>query len=234
MKKVAIMQPYFLPYIGYWQLMHSVGEFVIYDNIEYTKKGWFNRNRILEVDHDRLFTIPIKKDSDYLNVNQRFVSAEGRADISRTLRIIQNNYRKAPQFEPVYALAQDCFNFSEDNLFEYIAHSVRQVAAYVGIDTKLIVSSTIDIDHSLKAEQKVLAICEALQATTYHNSIGGRELYDKQMFQSHGIDLRFVESREVPYQQFGHPFVPWLSILDVLMFNDVSTVRQMLDEYDLV
>ena len=74
MKKIAIMQPYFLPYIGYWQLIHAVDEFVIYNNIQYTKKGWFNKNRILEIDHDRLFTIPIKNDSDYLNVDKRFLS----------------------------------------------------------------------------------------------------------------------------------------------------------------
>src|SRR5579863_5826998 len=111
MKKVAIMQPYFLPYIGYWQLINLVDTFVVYDNIEYTKKGWFNRNRILDQGHDRLFTIPIKKDSDYLNVNQRSLSADSAKENTRTLRIITSNYKKSPFFDKAYPVIEQCFLF---------------------------------------------------------------------------------------------------------------------------
>src|SRR5882757_6361350 len=123
MKKTAIMQPYFLPYIGYWQLINSVDEFVVYDNIEFTKKGWFNRNRILEIDHDRLFTVPVKKDSDYLPVNQRYRSDDSDVENARTLRIIQVNYKKAPYFMDVYPLIEECFMYEDKNLFEYIYSS---------------------------------------------------------------------------------------------------------------
>lgn len=234
MKKVAIMQPYFLPYIGYWQLINSVDEFVVYDNIQFTKKGWFNRNRILDGDHDRLFTIPLKKDSDFLNVDQRYLSDDSQKEIIRTLRIIQATYRKAPHYEQVYPLIENCFTHSDTNLFKYIHHSIQVISEYLDIKTKITISSTLDIDHSLKADQKVLAIAKETGADMYINAIGGVELYDKEQFKSNGIELRFIKSEPIEYAQFGNAFVPWLSIVDVLMFNDKETVKQMLDRYGLV
>lgn len=234
MKKVAIMQPYFLPYIGYWQLISAVDTFVAYDNIEFTKKGWFNRNRILETDHDRLFTLPIKKGSDYLPVNQRFLSDDSDKEIARTLRIIQQNYKKASYYENAYPVVEKCFLYPNKNLFEYIFNSIKVMCGYLDIGTNIVVSSEVPIDHSLKAEKKVMAICKAQAATTYINAIGGRELYDKEEFKANGIDLEFIQPRKVAYEQFIEPFVPWLSIIDIIMFNDTENAKQMLKEYVLV
>ncbi|HEU4965994.1 MAG TPA: WbqC family protein [Candidatus Saccharimonadales bacterium] len=232
--KLAVMQPYFLPYIGYWQLISSVDTFVVYDNIQYTKKGWFNRNRILENGHDRLFTIPIKKDSDYLDVHKRFLSAGAHRENERTLRIIQANYKKAPHFTDAYPLIEQCFLCPNENLFDYIYNSIRTICNYLDITTPIVVSSTVPIDHTLKAEQKVLAICKAMNADVYINAIGGMELYNKQEFASQGVALQFIKSRPVEYAQFGNPFVPWLSIIDIVMFNSKDAVRGMLGEYDLL
>lgn len=223
-----------MPYIGYWQLLSAVDTYVVYDNIEYTKKGWFNRNRILEIDHDKLFTIPLKKDSDFLPINQRSLSTDSTADIARTLRIIQQNYKKAPYFAAAYPVIEQCFLFSDKNLFEYIFNSIKAICTYLTIKTNIVFASKAAIDHSLKAEKKVLAICKTLQADTYINAIGGKELYDKAEFKSSGIDLRFIKSKPVEYQQFGKPFVPWLSIIDVMMFNDQATITRMLDQYELL
>lgn len=228
------MQPYFLPYIGYWQLIKAVDTFVVYDNIEFTKKGWFNRNRILEVDHDRLFTLPIKKDSDFLPVNRRSLSDDSEDEITRTLRIIQNNYKKAPHFTNAYPAIEKCFLFPNKNLFEYIFNSIRLICRYLDINTKIIISSEIMIDHSLKAEKKVLAICKAEGATTYVNAIGGRKLYEVEEFKSNTIDLKFIESNDIEYKQFANKFVPWLSIIDVMMFNDKEEIKQMLEQYELI
>jgi len=228
------MQPYFLPYIGYWQLIHSVDIFVVYDNIEYTKKGWFNRNRILEADHDRLFTIPIKKDSDYLPVDQRFLSEDSYKEINRILRMIEFNYRKAPHFSIVYPVIEKCFKFPEKNLFEYIYYSINLVRNYLGIDTKIVISSKVEIDHSLKAEEKILAICKAEQASTYINAIGGTELYNKEEFKNNGVNLQFIKSKDIEYRQFDNTFVPWLSIIDVMMFNDRDRIKEMLQQYELL
>ncbi|MBC7404816.1 MAG: WbqC family protein [Cytophaga sp.] len=228
------MQPYFLPYIAYWQLIASVDEFVVYDNIEFTKKGWFNRNRILDSDHDRLFTIPIKKDSDYLPVNQRFLADDSSKEISRILRIVEVTYKRAPYFQEVYALIKQCFMCPDKNLFAYNYNAIQAICTYLSIETRIVISSAVSINHDLKAEQKVLAICKAQEASTYINAIGGQQLYDRALFAQNGLELAFIKSHDIQYRQFDDEFVPWLSIIDVLMFNDVSTVKKILKEYELV
>ncbi len=223
-----------MPYIGYWQLIASVDTFVVYDNIQYTKKGWFNRNRILDGDHDRLFSIPIKKDSDYLNVVERYRSEDSDKEISRLLTIIKNTYRKSPNFAEAYPVIETCFLHPDKNLFGYIHNSIKLVCEYLDMTTSIVVSSHVDADHSLKGAQKVLAIAKATGADTYINAIGGMELYDKDAFKAEGVALNFIKSRPIEYKQFDKPFVPWLSIIDVLMFNNKEQVKQMLHEYDLV
>lgn len=228
------MQPYFLPYLGYWQLLHSVDEFIVYDNIEFTKKGWFNRNRILDGDRDRLFTIPIKKDSDYLDVAERSLADDAAKENERTLRIIQATYKKAPHYSEAYPLLERCFRYSDKNLFNYIYHSIREVCEYIGIDTQITISSAVPINHDLKAEKKVIAICKAVGTDTYINAIGGMELYDKAKFKAEGLQPQFIRAHLNEYSQFGKPFVPGLSIIDILMFNDQASVKKMLGEYELI
>ena len=146
--KLAIMQPYFFPYIGYFQLINAVDEFVIYDNIEFTKKGWINRNRILVNGKDEFITLPLKKDSDYLNVNQRFLSDTWSLDKKKILNKIVEYYRKAPQFDQVYPLVEKCFNSDETNLFSFIYNSINQILQYLSISTKISISSKINIKSS--------------------------------------------------------------------------------------
>jgi hypothetical protein len=233
MSSVAIMQPYLLPYIGYWQLIYSVDEFVVYDNIEYTKKGWFNRNRILEIDHDRLFTVPLKKDSDYLPVSERYLSDDSDNEIARILRVIQANYKKAPLFAQAYPVMEECLLYPEKNLFAYIQNSIKIICRYLDIDTKIIVSSDVPTDHSSKGEDKVISICQALGATTYVNAIGGKELYSNERFKGQGINLKFIKTGDIAYEQFGKPFVPHLSIIDIMMFNTREEIAAMLHNYTL-
>lgn len=229
--KTAIMQPYFLPYIGYWQLINSVDIFVIYDDIQYTKKGWFNRNRFLQNGKDVLFSIPLKKDSDYLNVGERFISSE--FDRKKLIAQFKNAYAKAPYLKETMPLLEEIINCDETNLFKYIHNSVTKICEYLKIDTKIVISSTLDINKELKAEKKVLALCKATGATTYINAIGGIELYDKEEFAQNGIDLTFIKSNSIEYNQFGN-FVPWLSIVDVLMFNNEKEVQKMLKRVDFI
>ena len=229
--KLGIMQPYFLPYIGYFQLLNAVDKYVIYDNIQFTKKGWINRNRILQNGKDTLITIPVEKDSDYLNIFQRSVSSG--FDKKKLLNQIKESYRKAPYFNETMPLIEEIVNYSNNNLFNYIYHSIVKICGYLGIDTEFIVSSTISIDHSLKGQDKVIAICKVLNATEYYNAIGGKELYSASDFQEESIKLKFVSSNRVEYKQFANEFVPWLSILDVMMFNSTEEINIMLNEYEL-
>jgi hypothetical protein len=230
--KLGIMQPYFLPYIGYWQLIKAVDVFVIYDNIQYTKKGWINRNRFLQNEHDELFSISLKKGSDFLNVDQRFLSPDFKRN--KLIAMFQSAYSKAPKKNEILPLISEIINCQEENLFKYIYNSIVKICEYLELNTKMVISSSVDIDHSLKAEDKILAICKVLCAETYINSIGGIELYSKELFKGHGVELQFIKSKPVEYKQFDNEFVPWLSILDVLMFNDRKNVKHFLNEFELI
>lgn len=230
--KIGIMQPYFLPYIGYFQLLNAVDKYVIYDNIQYSKKGWINRNRILQNGKDLLISIPLEKDSDYLDVKDRCVSKG--FDRKKLLNQIRESYRKAPYFEEVMLMMENIINFEGENLFQYIYNSVQRICAYLNINTEIVISSSLSIDHSLKGQDKVLAICKELQATDYINAIGGQELYNKEDFKKENIGLHFLSTNPIEYKQFKNEFVPWLSILDVMMFNSVDEMGEMLVNYKLV
>jgi len=230
--KVGIMQPYFLPYIGYWQLIKSVDLFVVYDNIQYTKKGWFNRNRYLLNGKDATFSVYLKKDSDLLNVNKRFLSSEFCR--KKLIASFQNAYSGAPFKSEILPMVGKIINCPCDNLFDYIYNSIKEICQYLKIQTTIVTSSTINIDHSLKSEQKVIAICKELQADTYINSISGIKLYSKQKFALENIELKFIKSKPTSYTQFNDKFVEWLSVLDVMMFNSQKEIDKMLDEYELL
>jgi hypothetical protein len=230
--RVAIMQPYFMPYIGYWQLISAVDAFVLYDNIKYTKKGWINRNRFLMNGAEAGFSLPLRKDSDFLDVNQRFLADS--FDREDLLNRFREAYRKAPEFSSVMPLLEKIIRNPEANLFEYILGSIRAVCGFLEITTPLVVSSTIDCDHSLKSAERVQAICKALGADTYVNPVGGMELYSKDDFARNGIDLKFLKALPFEYEQSGNAFVPWLSILDVLMFNSKTVIKEkILNEYTI-
>jgi hypothetical protein len=231
--KLAIMQPYFLPYIGYFQLINAVDTFVVYDNIQYTKKGWINRNRFLRDQSDVVFTVPLKKDSDFLNVDQREIAESFNS--TKLINQLRTAYRNAPYFSVAMPIIEGIIRHSETNLFRFIRHSIAMVCDYLRITSKTIHSSTIDIDHTLKAQNKVLAICEALGASTYINPIGGTSLYSKAAFTARGVNLQFLKSMPFEYSQFGEPFVPWLSIVDVVMFNKPETTCDYLNAgYSLI
>lgn len=229
--KLAIMQPYIFPYIGYFQLINAVDTFVAYDNIQFTKKGWINRNRILINGKDDFITLPLKKDSDYLNVDQRKLSETFVTEKIKLLRRITESYRKAPEFNTVFPLVEKVINAEKDNLFEFIFYSLQATCQFLDIKTTFVKSSDISIDHNLKSQDKVIAICKALGAIQYINPIGGLELYSKETFNEQQIQLNFIKSNAVEYSQFNNEFVPWLSIIDVMMFNSKERVQQYLQSF---
>ncbi len=229
--KLAIMQPYLFPYIGYFQLIQAVDKFVLYDNIQFTKKGWINRNRILVNGKDEFITLPLKKDSDFLHVDQRKLAESFATEKVKILRKISEAYRKAPEFDSVYPLVQAIINNNNENLFDFIYQSLRSVCSYLDIKTEIIISSTLPIDHQLRSQDKVIAICKALHASQYINPIGGVALYSKETFEQNNIALNFIKAADVEYKQFSNEFIPWLSIIDVMMFNPKEKVQQYLQSY---
>jgi hypothetical protein len=232
-KKLAIMQPYFLPYIGYFQLIASVDQFVVYDNIKYTKKGWINRNQMLQNGKNVMFSLPLKSDSDALDVCERETATNFNRD--KLLNRLAGTYRQATYFEQTFPLLEQIVRYEDTNLFRYLYHSIVHVCAHLGLNTEIRISSEIDIDHELKGQDKVLALCRALGAHTYINAIGGVELYEREVFQTQGVALKFIRSKPFEYAQFDAPFVPWLSIVDVMMFNAPEQISAVLSGcYELV
>lgn len=221
--KVAIMQPYFFPYIGYFQLIAAVDVFIVYDNIKYTKKGWISRNRMLQNGRDVMFSLPLKSDSDYLDVCDRVLSADFNRD--KLLNQFKGAYRLAPYFAQTFPLVEQIVRYEDTNLFRFLHYSIIKICEHLGITTEIRISSDISIDHELKSQDKVLALCEAVGAAIYVNAIGGMELYSKETFLEKGIDLKFIRSLPFEYPQLGNEFVPWLSIIDVMMFNSLDTIK---------
>lgn len=227
------MQPYLLPYIGYFQLIAAVDEFVIYDAVKYTKKGWINRNRFLRDGVPAVFTLPIEKGSDALDICERRVAATFAPD--GLCAQIAQAYRRAPQVVQTMPLVESVLAYRGTDLFDHLRYTLERTCAHLEIGTPIRVSSGIEGATSLRRQDRVLDICGRLGATTYVNPIGGTGLYEPATFSAHGIALRFLRARPFAYAQFGHAFVPWLSILDVLMFNPVSSLRTVIREgYDLI
>ena len=229
--KLAVMQPYLFPYIGYFQLMNAVDEFVVYDNIEFSKKGWINRNRILVNGKDVHISASLKKDSDYLDIRNRILADTWPAERKKMLNRITESYKKSRFFESAYPVLEKAVLFEENNLFKFIFHSLQLVREYLNIVTPFIVSSSIKIDHTLKAEEKIIEICKERNATIYLNAIGGMELYDKTNFNKENIDLYFIKTADIVYPQFNNKFVPNLSIIDVMMFNSKAIISAYLQSY---
>ena len=227
---LGIMQPYFMPYIGYWQLMAAVDTYVVYDDVNYIKKGWINRNNILVNNDKQMFTISLNGASQNKLINEITIAD----DFTKLRKTIHMAYHKAPYYNDVMALLDKIFSYQSSNLADFIANSIELVCQYLDIQTKIIMSSDIEKDNSLKGQDKILEICKLLNADTYYNAIGGQELYDKSVFEKENIKLCFLKSDIPEYSQYKNAFVPGLSIIDVLMFNNPMQVNKMLIDYTLV
>jgi len=231
--KLGIMQPYFFPYIAYWQLINAVDRYVIYDDVNFIKGGWINRNRILMGGLAHNFNLPMQNSSSNKLINEVRVS-DSPVLKRKMLTTLETCYRKAPFYNQVIPLLTKVIQNSETCLSKYITASIVEVCSYLGITTELIISSDIPKDNTLRAQDKVLDICHLLGATCYINAIGGMELYDRETFSKRNIDIKFLKSGDISYKQFKNEFVPNLSIIDVMMFNSPETIRKMLDDYTLV
>lgn len=231
--KIAIMQPYFMPYIGYWQLVNAVDKYIIYDDVNYIKRGWVNRNRILINGEPAYFHIPIVGGSQNKLINQIETNSEERF-IRKSLRTIELAYKRAPFFINIYPLMEKIMHCNKDKISEYIIESIHVVCDYLDIKTELIVSSAINKDVGLKAQDKIVSICKTIGATEYYNPVGGMELYSFAVFRKNGIRLKFLKTNDIKYRQFGNTFHENLSIVDVMMFNSKEEIGKMLSNYIII
>ena len=228
--KLGIMQSYFFPYIGYWQLIKAVDKYVVYDDVNYIKGGWINRNSFLINGQKKLFTIQLNGASSYKNINE----IEIKDDFSSFRKMLQINYGRAPFFKDCFQLIENILSYENKNLGMFLFNSIKLVSEYLDFDTDILLSAEIEKDNNLKGKEKVLQICKLLGADEYYNAVGGQELYDKSDFFNNGIKLSFVETNITPYKQFKNEFVGGLSIIDVLMFCSKGQVNELLGEYELI
>ena len=230
--KLGIMQPYFVPYIGYWQLMNAVDMYVVYDDVNYIKGGWISRNRILSSEGIQYFGVQMVGASSNKLINEVGVELDERV-VEKNIRKLENVYGKAPYYNDVMPVMERILFYKAENIAEYNMNSFNLINQYIGIDTSLILSSNIDKDNSLRAQDKVLDICRILGADEYYNAIGGISLYSYNDFAVKGIKLSFLETEKISYSQFRDDFQPDLSIIDVMMFNSKKTITEMLGKYRL-
>ena len=224
--RVGIMQPYFLPYLGYYQLINYCDAFVIYDDVKFTKKGWISRNRIQKSGRVQNISLQIQRGSDGLPISKRNLAID--FNRAKLYRQISGAYSHFPFWNESKSVIDLIINKNEANLFDYLEYSIRSLASHLGISTPIYVSSKLTND-SLSGSNRVMEICRTLGASEYINPIGGIDLYSHESFQKNGLSLSFIRSKLTPYAQAGIEFIPGLSIIDAMVSLDVRTLRHLLN-----
>ncbi|MFT6689660.1 MAG: hypothetical protein ACJAXH_000165 [Colwellia sp.] len=221
--KVAVMQPYFFPYLGYFQLIEAVDYFVIFDDVNYIKRGWVNSNRILKNGKIVDITLPLQKASQNKKINAHFRSTDIKV-LATLKKKIQFSYSMAPHFNEVFPLLCQLIDNPETNLAKYLTESLRELSTYLGLKTQFVYSSELsahdDWDH---AEQRIIAISKQLGGTEYYNLPGGRQLYNEKLFLEHNLSLEFITPELKAYKQnHTDKFIPGLSVIDFIMLGELS------------
>lgn len=230
--KLGIMQPYFFPYISYWQLINAVDEYIIYDDVNFIKGGWINRNQILLEDHVKYIHLPMIGSSSNKKICEISVNNQSEV-IQKQLRLIDAAYHKAPYFKEIFPMIQSAYLCGEQSIAALNGKIIEDLCQYLNINTKLYYSSHIEKNHTLKGQDKVIHLCKKFGADIYVNASGGKSLYSPKEFFDNGIKLQFLSTNPIQYKQWNQTFYDNLSIIDVLMFNSRKSVINMLAEYQL-
>lgn len=233
MSRLAVMQPYFFPYIGYFQLIAAVDRFVIYDDVNYIKGGWINRNRLLINGEPVFFTAPLQQASPYKRICDTGLQPAPlwRDKLVRTVAI---TYSKAAWFAEVFPVVEQLIRHETNTLSEYLVNQLQTLAAFMGIKTEFVLSSRCYENAQLSGQARVLDICKKEGARSYINLQGGQALYAGDTFRNAGTDLHFIVMQPVFYKQRADSFVPHLSIIDALMAVGPMAIRQHLDAFHLI
>jgi hypothetical protein len=224
--KLAIMQPYFFPYVGYFGLIDSVDKFVFYDDVDFIKNGWINRNRIFVSGKVGYMTIPLLGASS--NQKIRDVQTQKKALWSRKLtEAVKQSYSKAVNFKACFELFNEVMAQERDSISNYAKSSIILTCEALGLNVEIVMSSQVYGNELLKGEERILDICSQEQAAEYWNLPGGAVLYEEEVFASQGVKLQFVQPALFEYPQAGRKFESGLSILDVMMFNSFDDARRL-------
>ena len=229
--KLAITQPYLFPYLGYFQLIQAVDKLVVYDDVQFTRRGWINRNVILFNGNPHRFTMPV-------NSHRLPICEISLPDLTYWKRkfftTIDFAYGKAPFFVQVKSLIVEVFSSPTQRLIDILMDSLHMVCDYLDIHTPFVMAIQYYDNRQMKKETRILDICRDEGADIYINLPGGKDLYNNDFFALHKIKLHFLEYQVTPYFQKSKKFTPFLSVLDVMMFNDPAKIKnEMLYDYKL-
>ena len=224
------MQPYFMPYLGYFQLMAAVDKYVIFDDVNYIKRGWSARNNILVNGQSHLFNVAVDGGSQ----NNLYTQVTVIDDFAKLRKTLEMAYKKAPFYLDTMALLEQVFSYNDRRFNFFMRNSYSIILEYLGIKTELLFSSDLSNNKELKGKDKILDICHLLGASEYYNAIGGQELYDRNEFDANGISLGFIDPVIEPYPQLSKEFVPGLSIIDVLMMNSREDSFKLLCKCNII
>jgi hypothetical protein len=232
--KIAIMQPYIFPYIGYFQLIHAVDKFIFYDDVNFIKKGWINRNRILLQGKDHLITIPLKDASQNKLICEVEVDWDSR-ELFKVKQSIEHAYKKAPFFNDIMVLINKVFASDKKSIGELASYSIEVIASYLNMSKEFKSSSDQFYNNrGYERADRLIDICKRENVNEYVNAIGGQILYTKEYFFKCGVNMNFLKANIVPYKQFNNEFIAGLSIIDILMFNKRERVKELLTGYELI
>ncbi|MCX3071631.1 WbqC family protein [Providencia stuartii] len=227
---LAVMQPYLFPYIGYYQLAYHSDMFIFYDDVNYIKGGYINRNNILTKNGKQLFTVPINHASSFKKINE----LEFSSNVKKTLATIQQAYSKAPNFNNVYPIIENILISNNRNVAKMASNSIIDIFKYLDIPFMYEYSSNIDYNHELDAKNKLYNFCKLYGANKYTNTPGGKALYNKDEFKDKGIELSFIETNNISYKQFNNDnFEKNLSIIDLLMNLKKENIIELLGDYNV-
>ncbi|MFH0733177.1 MAG: WbqC family protein [bacterium] len=253
---IGIMQPYFFPYIGYFQLINAVDKFILYENLNFQNKGWMSRNRLIEKNK----SVPVFFNA-ILN-GRSFVKKISETELEKNnlwkqklIKFIYHNYAGSLYFDEVYSFLVEMISADFQKLHEYNSYIISEICKKLGIKTILSVNNSnylsleedisnlysddlekkendvLEID---KKSYRIIKICKMENAENYYNAIGGVSLYNKVVFAKYEININFIKTLDYKYTQFGDTFIKDLSIIDVLMHNGFIKSKELLNLYDLI
>lgn len=242
MSKIAIMQPYFFPYLGYFQLINTVDKFVLYDNVNFIKKGWINRNKLLSTNgKSKFFTIPLANaSSNNLIQNTEIHKSTWQY---KFIKLLQHNYKSSLFFEETMELIYSCVNTQIKYISKFNNHCIKLITSHLEINTQLLFDDDFEqleiqlnnTDASTRKETRIVNICQLYKSNIYINPIGGLTLYNKDIFKEKNIQLLFIKMKCIHYRQPTNPlFIKNLSIIDVLMNCGKIETKKLLREYSLI
>lgn len=235
--KLSIMQPYFYPYLGYFSIIKHTNKFILLDTVQFIRHGWIERNRILKPTGGwQYIQIPLLKHSRDTLIKDILVNNEINFD-ARILAQLEHYKKKAPYYYRILDLLKEIFKGTYSDIVNLDLHSLLKVCEYLDIEADIEVFSEMELSiEKVKApDEWALNICKAIgNVSEYWNPPGGLSFFDRSKYQNEDIELKIHSIKLTEYDQKRASFERGLSMIDVMMFNSVETINEMLDNYDFL